>query len=154
MFADPGRFPRCDLPGSVDPDRAADGQHGVILERHQHLVVQHLLVVRDVVEDADHAEYQAVAVEYRAPFGEVFGGKDFIEGLYQLQRPRMTLGFGSEPGIGDKIFPAEAAGQRRPLPIFVEQREDEPASVLALVVVGDRVECMLARTPLAEFCAA
>src|ERR1700761_1645301 len=69
VLADPGRMPRFYLLAAVDPDRAIDGQHGVALERHQHLVLEHLLVVRDIVEDADHAERQAIAVEYPAPLG-------------------------------------------------------------------------------------
>src|SRR5262249_53410565 len=58
MLTDAGRLARLHLPGAVDEDRTVDGQHGVVLEGHQHLVLDHLLVVRDVVEDADHAEHQ------------------------------------------------------------------------------------------------
>ena len=48
----------------------------------------------------------------------------------------------------------DAARQRRPLPFLVEQRQDDPASVPALVVIGHRVQRALARPPLAEFGAA
>src|SRR4029450_13532591 len=68
VLAESRRLARADLPGAVDPDRAVDGQHGVVPERHQHLVFDHLLVMRDVVEDADHAEYQAIAIEDFSPF--------------------------------------------------------------------------------------
>src|SRR6185437_14823744 len=81
MLADAGRLARWYLPGAVDEDRAVDRQHGVVLERHQHFVLDHLPVVRHVVEDADHAEYQAVAVENPAPFGKIPAGKDLVEHL-------------------------------------------------------------------------
>ena len=51
----------------------------------------------------------------------------------------------------DQVFAAEAAGERRPLPVLVEQRQDQPAAVPAFVVISDRVERPLARTPLLEF---
>ncbi len=102
VLADAGRMPRLDLLAAVDPDRAVDGQHGVALERHQHFVVDHLLVVGNIVEDADHAEHQAVAVEYLAPFGEVLGGKNLVEDLDQFQRARMAIGLGGESGVAMK----------------------------------------------------
>src|SRR5882762_4259832 len=37
-----------------------------------------------------------------------------------------------------------------PLPLFVEQRQDDPAAVLALVMISHRVQRVLARTPFAE----
>src|SRR5690242_2526611 len=75
VLADTGRLARAYLFAAIDPDRTRDGQHGVVLERYQYLVLDHLLVVRDVVEDADHAEYQPVAVEDLAPLGERLGRK-------------------------------------------------------------------------------
>ena len=66
----------------------------------------------------------------------------------------MASGLGGEALIGDEILAADAARQRRPLLLLVEQREDDPAAVLALVMVGDRVQRMLARPPLLEFGAA
>src|SRR6516164_2761979 len=76
MLADAGRAPRLDLVAAVDPDRAVDREHGIVVERNQHLVLDHLPVVRNVVENPDHAEYQAVAVEDGSPFDEIFAGKD------------------------------------------------------------------------------
>src|ERR1700686_5857589 len=66
----------------------------------------------------------------------------------------MAVGLGGKPGVGDEILAAEAAREHRPLPFLVEQREDEPASVPALVMIGHRVHRALAWTPLAEFGAA
>ena len=147
-------MPWLGLLAAVDPDRAVDGEHGVVLKRNQHLVLAHLLVIRNVVEDADHAEHQAIAVEYLAPFGEVLGRKDLIEDLDQFQRARMTVGPGGEPDIGDEILASHAAGKYRPLPVFAKQRQDDPAAVAALVMIGHRVQRALAGTPLAKFRAA
>src|SRR5437588_11603825 len=91
----------------------------------------HLLVVRNIIENAHHAEHQPVAVEDLAPFGEVPGRKGLVENLDQFQRARMAFLLGLEAGIGDQILAAEDARQRRPLLVLVEQRENEPASVLA-----------------------
>src|SRR5882724_6463175 len=151
VLADAGRTPRRDFLAAVDPDRAVDGEHGVALERHQHFVLEHLLVIRNVVEDADHAEHQAVAVEYLAPFGEVSCGEYLVEDLDQFQRPRVTVGPGGEPDIGDEILASDAAGKCRPLPVFAKQRQHDPAAVPALVVIGHRVQRALAGTPLAKF---
>ena len=150
MLADPGRTPGLDLFAAVDPDRAADRQHGVALERHQHFVLDHLLVVGNIIEDADYAEHQAVAVQNPAPFGEILGGKNVIEDPDQFHRARMAIGCGGKPGISDQILPAQAAGQRRPLPLLIEQGQDEPAPVLALVVIGDSVQRALARASFLE----
>src|SRR5664279_2497316 len=102
-------MPRLDLLAAVDPDRAVDGEHGAALVWHQHFVLEHLPVAGNIVEDADHAEHQAVAVEYPSPFGEVPGGKDLVEDLDQFQRPRVAVGPGGKPGIGDEILPSDAA---------------------------------------------
>ena len=123
-------------------------------ERHQHVVLQHLPVVRNIVQYPDHAEHQPVAVENFAPFGEVLGGKNLVENLDQLQRSGVAVGLGGKTRIGDKILAADAAGQRRPLPFLVEQRQDEPAAVAASVMVGDGVQRAFARPPLLEFRAA
>ena len=53
-------MPRWNFPAAVDPDRAVDGEHGIVLERHEHFVVDHLLIVRDVVEDTDYASWRRV----------------------------------------------------------------------------------------------
>src|SRR5258708_38051570 len=92
-----------------------------------------------------------ISVKYPAPFGAVFGRKDLVEQFYQFQRPRMAVGLCGKSRIADEIFALQAARERRPLPVFVEQREDQPAAVLASVVIGDCVQRVLARTPLAEF---
>src|SRR6266403_3989166 len=102
VLADAGRMPWLGLLAAVDPYRAVDGERGVVLKRNQHLVLAHLLVIRNVVEDADHAEHQAIAVEYLAPFGEVPGRKDLVEDLDQFRRPRMAVGLGGKPGIADE----------------------------------------------------
>src|SRR2546430_12328973 len=81
VLADAGWTARLAFLAAVDPDRAVDGEHGIVLERHEHFVVDHLLIVRDVVEDTDYAEHQAIAVEDIAPFGEVPGGKDLVEDI-------------------------------------------------------------------------
>src|SRR6478672_13688559 len=60
VLADFRRLARLHFFGTVDEDRAVDGQHGVVLEPHQNLVLDHLPVVRDIIEDADHAEHQPV----------------------------------------------------------------------------------------------
>ncbi len=108
----------------------------------------------NIVEDADHAKHQPIAVEYLAPFGEVLAGKNLVEDLYQFQRSRMAVRPGGKPRIGDNILPPHAARQRRPLPVLVEQREDKPAAVLAPVVVGHRIQRALARAAFLEFGAA
>ena len=66
----------------------------------------------------------------------------------------MPLLFGCKPRIGDKLLAPEAARERRPLPILVEQRQDEPAAVAALVVIGHGVERAFARPTWFEFRAA
>ena len=154
VLADRRRKARADLGTAVDPDRAVDRQHGVVFERHQHLVVDHLPIGRQVVENADDAEHQPVAVKELAPFGEIPGGEDLVEYPDQFQRTRMSIGAGGKAGIGDEILTPEAARQRRPLPVLVEQGQDQPAPVLAPVVVGHRVQRVLARAPLGEFRAA
>src|ERR1700692_326838 len=121
VLADPWRMPRWNFLAAVDPDRAVYGEHGVALERHQHVVFQHLPVVGNIVEDADHAEHQAIAVKYPAPFGKIFGCKNLVEDLDQFQRARVAVGLGGESGIGDEILPSDAAGERRPLPVLVWQ---------------------------------
>src|SRR4051812_47879853 len=70
VLADTRRLARGDLALAIDPDRAADREHGVVLERHQHLVLDHLLVGRDIVENPDHAEHEPASVEDLAPFGQ------------------------------------------------------------------------------------
>src|SRR2546430_15521920 len=118
MLADAGRTSRRDFLAAVNPDRAVDGEHGVALERHQHFVLEHLLVIRNVVEDADYAEHQAVAVEYLAPFGEILCGKYLVDDLDQFQRPRMAAGLGAEPGLRHEILAAHAAREHGPLPFL------------------------------------
>src|SRR5439155_16804189 len=100
-------------------------------------------------EDADHAEHQPVAVEDFSPFGEISGGEDLVEDLDQLQRACVAVLLGGEAGIGDKLLVAEAARQCWPLPILVEQRQDQPEAVLALIVIGYGVQRALAWTPFA-----
>src|SRR5947207_6871716 len=53
VLADAGWTARLAFLAAVDPDRAVDGEHGIVLERHQHVVVDHLLIVWDVVEDTE-----------------------------------------------------------------------------------------------------
>ncbi len=149
-----GRLARAHLGRTVDPDRAVDGQHGVVLEGHHDFVVDHLLIVRNVVEDADHAEHQPVAVEQFPPFGKRSGREHLVENLDQLDRARVTIRLGGKARVRDEILATEDAGERRPLPVFVEQRQDNPAVVLAAIVVGHRVQRALARPPFAELGAA
>ncbi len=63
----------------------------------------------------------------------------------------MPVRLGGKSGIRDEILAPQTARQRRPLPVLVEQREDQPAAVLASIVIGHRVERALARPPFAEF---
>src|SRR5690242_16483224 len=138
MLADAGRLARLYLSRAVDEDRAVDGQYRIVLEGHQHLVLDHLLVMRDVVEDADHAEHETVAVENPAPFGEIPGGEYLVENPDQLQRARMASGLGGKALVRDEILAAHAARERRPLPFLVQKRENDPAAVPASVVIGHR----------------
>src|SRR5262249_59185945 len=105
-------------------------------------------------EDTDHAEHQSVAVEQLAPFGEWFGRKDLVEDLDELDRASMAIRLGRKARIVDQLFPPETAGERGPLALLVQQRQDDPATALALVVIGHRIQCALARAPLAELRAA
>ena len=66
----------------------------------------------------------------------------------------MAILFGGKTLVGDQVLAAEALCQRRPLPVFVEQRQDQPAPVLALVVIGDSVQRALARASFLELGAA
>lgn len=90
------------------------------LERQQHVIVDHLLVGREIVENADHAEHQAVAVEALAPFGEVAGGKNPVEQFDQFDRACTAFGAGGKARVGDEILAAQAPRQRRPLSFLVE----------------------------------
>src|SRR5205814_9324140 len=103
---DPGRAARPNFFAAVDPDRATDRQHGFILEWHQHFVLDHLLVVGNIIEDADHAEHQAVTVQDAAPFGEIPGSKNVVEDLDQIHRAHMAIAPGGKPAISDQISSA------------------------------------------------
>ncbi len=119
MFADVWRAFRFDLVAAVDPDRAVDRHQGVVLERHQHVVLDHLRVGRDVVEDADHAEHETIAVETLAPVGEIPCGEDIIEGRDLFQRARMAVCLGGKSGVGNEIL---AAGDNAPAPAIAAPR--------------------------------
>src|SRR3954462_4097567 len=106
VLADAGRLARLHFLGAVDPDRAGDGEHGVVLERHQHLVVEHLLVVRDVVQDADDAEHQPVAVEDLAPFGEIPGREGLVKDLDQLDGSALAARPPPDPPTAAQAFAA------------------------------------------------
>ena len=55
---------------------------------------------------------------------------------------------GCEAFIRDQIVTPKGLAEIRPLLVFVEDREDEPTAVAALVVVGECVECLSARWPI------
>src|SRR5437588_7003746 len=50
----------------------------------------HLLVVRNIIENAHHAEHQPIAVEDLAPFGEVLGRKGLVENLEDRKSTRLN----------------------------------------------------------------
>src|SRR5260370_16944161 len=66
----------------------------------------------------------------------------------------MAVGGGGKARIGREILPPQALQQHRPLAILLQQREDQPASVPAAIVVGHGIERLLPRRPLGDFCAA
>ena len=92
-----------------------------------------------------------MSVEPRAPFGEVGAGEDVIEDRNQLARMRAPVGIGLESRVCGELLVADALGENGPLTLLVEQREQQPTAVAALIVVRGRVAALFPRRPMLEF---
>ena len=104
------RTPWPDLHGSRDPQGTIDGQHGVVLERHQHIALAHLFVARDIIKSGDEAKDQSGRVKNTPPGGKVASREDFIENRNQGARIGMPSGSGCKSRIVEQFEPIEARG--------------------------------------------
>jgi len=139
VLADAGRQARRHFRGARNLQRAVEGHEGFARERDQHPGLPHLTVGGNIVHHRDHAEDQPGGVEDRPPVGQILAGEHLVQHPDQRARIGMPVLERGKARIAGERRPADALDERRPLLCLVEQGEDQPAAVLAAVVVGERV---------------
>ena len=99
-------------------------------------ILARLVISSDIVERRDEAEDESGRVEPPAPFGKIAGEKDVIENDDEIARIGVTCGLRREARIVFEALLLHGAQKRRPLPLLVEQRQRQPASIAASIHIG------------------
>src|SRR5258707_5542381 len=139
---------------TLDRNWTRDRQEGVVVERHQDFVGHDLLVIWDVLRRSNDVEYDSARGKYLAPFRTILGRKGFVEDCGQFHCVLHSISACCKPWVILQVFPSEALGKSWPLPFLVEDREDQPAPIAALIVVGESIQRLLARRAVDELGAA
>src|SRR5262245_3913460 len=107
-----------------------------------------LLILRALIDRVHGAKGHARRIQNSAPVGEVPLGEYLVQNLNQgggILAPRRI---GGKARIVRQLRAANCRQEAAQLPLLVKERHDEPATVAAAIVIGERIGRLGARRPM------